>query len=357
MSRVGFAQRAGGAAATPTSSLVPTHAITPSGSTSTPNRRRDPRRPRRRAAPACRSTAGSRSPPGAASASARSGDLGHRVDRVCRPSSRRPRPAPRRRAARSASSRSCGYGGGTNPGSAPPSGSAYRGSGVALIRRSGRRRSRTGEVVTRATASRQPGPHAGAGVVVHLDEHLAVAVQRRQHVAPVVRAPRSSTTGSSARSRSPIASGSLSTPSPVRGRDRERARVRGRASCVTVVGIGDVDLVEHEQLGHLGRRRSRAAPSRTASIWRSGVDRGRRRRRARAESASTDLLERRPERLDQLVRQAAHEADGVGQQHRLAAGQAQPAGASGRASRTAGPRRARRRAVSRFSSVDFPAFV
>ena len=39
-----------------------------------------------------------------------------------------------------------------------------------------------------------------------------------------------------------------------------------------------------------------------------------------------DLLERRAERLDELVRQAAHEADGVGEQHGLAAGEAQPAG-------------------------------
>ena len=39
-----------------------------------------------------------------------------------------------------------------------------------------------------------------------------------------------------------------------------------------------------------------------------------------------DLLERGPERLDQLVRQALHEPDGVGDEHDLAAGQPQPAG-------------------------------
>ena len=37
-------------------------------------------------------------------------------------------------------------------------------------------------------------------------------------------------------------------------------------------------------------------------------------------------LERALERLDQAVRQAAHEPDGVGEQHRLAAGQRQPPG-------------------------------
>ena len=45
-----------------------------------------------------------------------------------------------------------------------------------------------------------------------------------------------------------------------------------------------------------------------------------------SEVGAGDLLERRAERLDELVRQLAHEPDGVGQQHRLAAGQPQPPG-------------------------------
>ena len=104
---------------------------------------------------------------------------------------------------------------------------------------------------------------------------------------------------------------------------------------------GEVGLVEHEQLGHvvgadLGEHRAHRVDlglgsARDASTtWTS-------------RSASADHLERRLERLDQLVGQLAHEADGVGQQHRLAAGQRQPAGASGRGWRTAGPRPARRR--------------
>ena len=38
-----------------------------------------------------------------------------------------------------------------------------------------------------------------------------------------------------------------------------------------------------------------------------------------------DLLERGAKRVDELVRQAAHESDRVGDQHGLAAGQVEPA--------------------------------
>ena len=68
------------------------------------------------------------------------------------------------------------------------------------------------------------------------------------------------------------------------------------------------------------------------------------------------LFERRPERVDELVRQAAHEPDGVGEEHRLAARKPQAArvGSSVENSwfSTSTPA-----SVSRLSSVDLPAFV
>ena len=69
-----------------------------------------------------------------------------------------------------------------------------------------------------------------------------------------------------------------------------------------------------------------------------------------------DLLERRAERLDQLVRQVAHEADGVGERVRALVGAA--------ARRTVGSRVANSAfststpaPVSRLSSDDLPALV
>ena len=88
---------------------------------------------------------------------------------------------------------------------------------------------------------------------------------------------------------------------------------------------GDVGLVEHQQLGH-GERPD------LGEHGVHGVDLPLRDRRAELsttwtrKSAFGGHLERALERLDQPVRQAADEADGVGEQHRLATGQRQPPG-------------------------------
>ena len=148
-----------------------------------------------------------------------------------------------------------------------------------------------------------------------------IGVERAQ---PVADAPRSS-----------------STPSPVSRRDRDRVRVRRRASLDTP-GVGDVGLVDDEQLGHVAgadlaehrraplrsARSASGAPasttwtSRSASTTSSSVER----------NASTSWCGSR--RTNPTVSES---------EHRLAAGQPQAAGGRDRAWRTSGPRRARRR--------------
>ncbi len=118
--------------------------------------------------------------------------------------------------------------------------------------------------------------------------------------------------------------GTRMTPSPVAGRDRDRTGVTDDAS-LHVVAIGAVGLRPHEQHGHAHPRRSRAARVSTASMRSVGFGR-RRVDEVHEQIRVRDLVERRAERFDELVRQAAHEADRVGEQHRLAARKVQAAG-------------------------------
>src|SRR3954454_13709535 len=80
-----------------------------------------------------------------------------------------------------ADSRSCGYGGGTNPLPRSPI--------VRSVTAHRLNRSRSGHELVDARRHRfgEPGTHARPRVVVHLDQHLTVAMQRGEHVAALVR--------------------------------------------------------------------------------------------------------------------------------------------------------------------------
>ena len=115
-----------------------------------------------------------------------------------------------------------------------------------------------------------------------------------------------------------------------------------------------VGLVEGQQLGHVaGADLGQDGPDRLdlrLGVGAGAVD------HVDEQVRLVDHLERRAKRLDQLVRQLADEPDGVGQQHRLAAGQSRR--------RVRGSRVANRRSststpasVRRLSSVDLPALV
>ena len=192
-------------------------------------------------------------------------------------------------------------------------------------------------------------PRAGlSSSSILLIEHLAAGVQPgdplavagRQHDAVNLGAARAGAR------RSPRCS--ASTPSPRQRRDRER---RPRAA-------------------RLRRARpSRSSPSSRSSLFHASIRGGDpassrpERRQARASTSSRlrvavgmrdvadvddevgrgDFLQRRPERRDQLGRQVGDEADRVGQDRLVEPGQLECRAWSGRASRTADPRRTRRR--------------
>ena len=250
----------------------------------------------------------------------------------------------------SASSRSYGYGGGTKPAAARRHAPrAYRrpvtaGSAVGT-------RANSREAAGRRVGAGGPGP--GCRLVVHLDEHLAGAVQRGEHVAAVVGHAQLDD-AARARSRSPMRRGSSSTPRRSRAdtatdpRSPQRAsphvvRRRRRRSCSTRAARGR------------RRRRSRAAPS-TASICASASGVPTRRRRARAGRR------RRPPRASTgTPRRAGAAAGARSRPCRTAARSRRRAGASRRVvgssvenswSSTSTPA-----SVSRLSSVDLPAFV
>ena len=115
---------------------------------------------------------------------------------------------------------------------------------------------------------------------------------------------------------------SSSTPSPVTA---EKATDPGYRSTRRGGGLGvEVGLVEHQQLGH-------AAGLDLAQHGVDGLDLAGHVGGGRVDHVHEQVgvghdLERGLERLDQLVGQLAHEADGVGEQHRLAAGQVEAAG-------------------------------
>ena len=119
---------------------------------------------------------------------------------------------------------------------------------------------------------------------------------------------------------------------PPRSRPRRGSPI---ASSRASVGVQQVDLVEGEQARRRRRRRSPRAPSR-----RPRSPRGARRSGSEASttwtirSASDRLLERRLERLDELMRELADEADRVGDE---VAAAAVAVGAGGRVERVEEP--------------------
>ena len=111
-------------------------------------------------------------------------------------------------------------------------------------------------------------------------------------------------------------------PSPVDRADGDRAGV----VVDEPLGLraGEVGLVEHEQLGHplgadLGQHLAHGVDL-ALRVGDAGVD------DVDEVVGPGGDLERALERLDEAVGQAAHEADGVGEQHRLAAGQGEAPG-------------------------------
>ena len=134
---------------------------------------------------------------------------------------------------------------------------------------------------------------------------------------------------------------SSSMPSPGAGRDHHACAARGARSRSTTSGSATsallmttssgtscgVDLGEH--LAHGGELR--------LGVGVGAVD------DVQDQVGVGDLLQRRAERLDQLVRQVPDEADGVGERVVAAVGGLRPGARSGRGWRTARSRRARRR--------------
>ena len=177
----------------------------------------------------------------------------------------------------------------------------------------------------RPVEHREPRPDAGAALGVHLHEHLALAVQRGDDVAAVVGHEELDDRRHGPQARRHRVEQTVGDPAPVAAEtDRLPPGARTRSSLIAS-GVGDVGLVDHEQLGH-------RVGTDLAQHGAHGVDLGRARRATAAvddvqEEIGVDhLVERGAERFHQLVREALHEADGVGHEHGLAAGQAQAPG-------------------------------
>ena len=180
--------------------------------------------------------------------------------------------------------------------------------------------------------------HDGAVAVVARLEHLALAVRGGEHVTAC---PRHAERHDAVRRAEPLGDDVDEAVQVLAGRDRDddRAGVRGRerAACA---GARSALLIASTS----STPPAPISPStlRTASIWANGSGAGRV-DDVHEHVGEAHRVERRAERLDELVRQVAHEPDRVGDEdasRRPAAG----AGASaGRASRRGGPRRARRR--------------
>ena len=244
--------------------------------------------------------------------------------------------------------RSCGYGGGTNP---PRRGRAVMPSATVL-----------GLVGTTNSLERGDVDAAGGGPAPACRPRRAPRrAPRRRGAAPRATSPRSYGHPSSHDRRQ--------RTEPRRDRVERACRPRRRCAADTATAprcareqvgdlsrIGDVGLVDHEQLGHrvgADLAQHRRAPPRSGP-----------RRRAREPSTTCTSevgVDRPPRASTGTPRRAGAGAGARTRRCRRAARSRRRGGAGGgwwdRASRTGGPRRARRRAVSRLSSVDFPAFV
>ena len=133
----------------------------------------------------------------------------------------------------------------------------------------------------------------------------------------------------------------LVEPLPGLRRDEQRVRepVREPAAAQRV---DRVDLVQHELARQVGGADLGSTASTASDLLVEPLVGRRRVDDVQDEVGDERLLERRREALDELVRQPADEADGVGDQV-AAAVVLERRASSGRASRTAGRRRRRRR--------------
>ncbi len=124
--------------------------------------------------------------------------------------------------------------------------------------------------------------------------------------------------------------------------------------------VGGVNLVDHQQLRRPSWLSCSAITSlttcRTALICASGLA-SEPSTTCTSRSASTHLLQGRPERLDQLGRQVPHEPDGVGQHERPAVVEFAHGALWVRAWRTARSRTSTPAPVSALSRLDLPALV
>ncbi len=106
-------------------------------------------------------------------------------------------------------------------------------------------------------------------------------------------------------------------PSPVRA-ETNTASGSSPRSTRRSLGVDEVGLVEHDDLGHVAGAHLADDVAHggdlAGGVGVRGVD------DVHDQVGVADLLERRPERLDQLVRQVAHESDGVGERVHPAVG-------------------------------------
>ena len=112
---------------------------------------------------------------------------------------------------------------------------------------------------------REAGPHAGAGLVVHLHQHFAGPVERGEHIGAVVG---NEALDDPARRPQVIADrlrGARSTPSPVAADTATESGCVRRVSA-SISRVHEVGLVPRDQHRHVARRRSRASTVLTASM-------------------------------------------------------------------------------------------
>ena len=153
-----------------------------------------------------------------------------------------------------------------------------------------------------------------------LREHLALAVHRGEHVTPVVWHTQLDHRGQ----RTEAVADRAQQPVDAFAVAAEMTTAPG-AGLGELVGLGcDVDLVEGQQLGHVAGTDLAEHPAHgidlLVGIQRRGVD------DVDEQVGFGRHLERRLERLDELVGQLADEPDGVGEQHRLATGEVEAPG-------------------------------
>src|SRR5262249_19674822 len=301
-----------------TSSLVPMHATTASGATATPKRRpihvaaasRYAGAPMAAGYPVAAPAASAR----ARRASSGIGSTGGPTEQPTMP------PGTASAVARRPARRSCGYGGGTNPVTAMNPSYGRRCGLLGPVRRARGIPVADHELPEPVDVGLgDAGADAGLPVAVHLDEHVAFAMQRGDDVAPVVR---DGELHDGVECPQPGGHDLLELLDPLARRRRHCHRLRvGRQQIVDGARVGEVDLVHDEELGPVGgadlAEDGADGLDLLVGVGSTGVD------DVHEHVDLGDLLQRRAERLDELVREAAYESDGVADERDLAAAQLQ----------------------------------